>query len=259
MTGLAGLRVLVTRPRDQAEALVEALAARGARAVIFPTIEIGPVADLSTLERAIDTLDTYDWITFPSPNAVDVVFARLRARGARLPAPLRVAAVGPGTAKALRDRGARVDFIPSQFIGEQLGRELTPVERCRILVPRAARGREELVIELTRRGAVVDEVVVYETLPAAVDPRAMEELARGVDVATFTSPSTVENFFALLGSRADRVLGGAYVACIGPVTASAARALGLTVHCEPAEHSIPGLVAALEAGVRGFAGSEKPA
>jgi uroporphyrinogen III methyltransferase / synthase len=244
---LAGRRVLVTRPRDQAEALARALAARGARAVLFPTIEVRPVADLSRLDRAIDTLSTYDWITFPSPNAVDVVFDRLLARRVPLPPRLRIAAVGPGTAQALEARGARVDFIPSEFLGQQLGRELTPVHGQRVLLPRAARGREELAIELARRGASVDEVVVYDTLPASVDPRDLVELERGVDVATFTSPSTVENFFALLGARAVAVLGGASVACIGPVTASAARAMGLTVHLEPAEHSIPGLVAALDA------------
>ena len=244
---LAGRRVLVTRPRDQAEALARALAARGARAVLFPTIEVRPVADLSKLDRAIDTLATYDWVAFPSPNAVDVVLDRLLARGVLLPPLLRIAAVGPGTAQALEARNARVDFIPSEFLGLQLGRELTPVQGRRVLLPRAARGREELAVELALRGAMVDEVVVYDTLPAIVDPQDLVELERGVDVATFTSPSTVENFFALLGARAVAVLGGAYVACIGPVTASAARVMGLTVHLEPAEHSIPGLVAALDA------------
>jgi uroporphyrinogen-III synthase len=244
---LAGRRVLVTRPRDQAAALAGALAARGARAVLFPTIEVRPVADLSSLDRAIDALSTYAWITFPSPNAVDVVFDRLLARSVTLPSRTRIAAVGPGTAQALEARGARVDFIPTEFLGEQLGRELTPVHGQRVLLPRAARGRDELASELARRGARVDEVVVYDTLPASVDPRDLRELERGVDVATFTSPSTVENFFALLGARAVAVLGSAYVACIGPVTASAARAMGLTVHLEPAEHSIPGLVAALDA------------
>lgn len=247
MNRLAGQRVLVTRPRDQAEALAMALAARGARAVLFPTIDVRPAADLSRLDRAIDTLETYDWITFPSPNAVAVVFDRLRTRSLRLPPRLRIAAVGPGTAHAVTAHGAAVDFIPSQFLGEQLGRELAPVQGLRVLIPRAAQGREELAIELARRGARVDEVVVYDTLPASVDPRELLELERGVDVATFTSPSTVENFFALLGTRAVGVLGGACVACIGPVTAAAARTLGLTVHLEPAEHSIPGLVAALDA------------
>ncbi|HET9707099.1 MAG TPA: uroporphyrinogen-III synthase, partial [Gemmatimonadales bacterium] len=223
-----------------------ALAARGARAVLFPTIEVRPVTDLSRLDRAIDTLSTYDWITFPSPNAVDVVFDRLLGRTVLLPPHVRIAAVGPGTTQALEARGARVDFMPSEFVGEQLGRELTPVDGLRVLLPRAARGREALAIELARRGASVDEVVVYDTLPAHVDPRDLVELEQGVDVVTFTSPSTVENFFALLGARAVTVVGGASVACIGPVTASAARAMGLTVHLEPAEHSIPGLVAALD-------------
>jgi len=244
---LTGRRVLVTRPRDQAEALATALAARGARAVLFPTIEVRAVTDLSKLDRAIDALSTYHWITFPSPNAADVVFDRLLARGLRLQPRLRIAAVGPGTAQAIEARGARVDFIPSQFLGEQLGRELTPVTGLRVLLPRAARGREELGSILMRRGASVDEVVVYDTLPASVDPRDLVELERGVDVATFTSPSTVENFFTLLGARAVSVLGEACIACIGPVTASAARALGLTVHLEPSDHSIPGLVAALDA------------
>ena len=247
MSRLAGRRVLVTRPRDQAEALAKALAARGARAVLFPTIEVRPAADLSRLDLAIDHLATYDWITFPSPNAVDVVFDRLQARSVQLPLRLRVAAVGPGTAQAISARGTGVDFIPSQFVGEQLGRELTPVAGLRVLLPRAPRGREALASELSRRGASVEEVVVYDTLPANVDAGELQELERGVDVATFTSPSTVENFFTLLGTRAARLLGGASVACIGPVTAAAARALGLTVHLEPAEHSIPGLVAALDA------------
>lgn len=246
MSRLAGRRVLVTRPRDQAAALASALAARGARALLFPTIDVRPVADLSRLDGAVDALATFDWITFPSPNAVDVVFDRLQARAVRLPPRLRIAAVGPGTAQAIEARGARVDFIPSLFLGERLGRELTPVAGLRVLLPRAAQGREEMAIELARRGAHVDEVVVYDTLPASVDPLELRELERGVDVATFTSPSTVENFFALLGPRAVEVLGEAYVACIGPVTAAAARALGLTVHLEPAEHSIPGLVAALD-------------
>jgi uroporphyrinogen III methyltransferase/synthase len=103
-----------------------------------------------------------------------------------------------------------------------------------------------LATELTRRGAVVEDLAVYDTLPVAPDPGGLSELERGVDAVTFTSASTVENFVALLGDRAVSLLDGALVACIGPVTADAARALGLPVHVQPAEHTIPGLVAALE-------------
>ncbi len=246
MTSLAGRRVLVTRPRVQADALSTALAARGARPILFPTIEIRPAVDLAPLDRALAALDAFAWIAFSSAAGVDVFFDRLAARGATIPAGVRIAAVGTGTARAVVARGARVDFVPSEFLGEQLGRELGDVAGRRILLPRAAMAREELVVELARRGAVVEDITVYQTLPVAPDPDGLAELERGVDAATFTSGSTVQNYFALLGERAGQLLNGALVACIGPVTADAARSLGLTVHVQPKEHTIPGLVAALE-------------
>jgi uroporphyrinogen III methyltransferase/synthase len=246
MTALSGRRVLVTRPRAQAGELAGALASRGARPVLFPTIEIHPVDDLEPLDRAIDSIAGFDWLAFSSANAVTVFFDRLATRRSAPPPGLRIAAVGSGTARALSARGARVDFLPTQFTGERLGRELDDVSAARVLVPRAARGREDLVNELRRRGAQVEDVPVYETLPAAVDPDGLRELWRGVDAATFTSSSTVENYFALLGERATRLLDTALVACIGPVTAETARSLGLPVHVQPDEHTVPGLVAALE-------------
>ena len=246
MSALAGRRVLVTRPRDQAGALTAALARRGARPILLPTIEIRPVDDFAALDRALDGLEAYDWIAFTSMNGVAVLFDRLAGRGARLPSAVRVAAVGSGTAHALAARGVHVDFVPTEFTGAHLGRELEDVAGRRVLVPRAVRGREDLVVELRTRGALVQDVPVYQTLPAAPDPDGLRELWRGVDVATFTSASTVENYFLLLGARAARLLDDALIACIGPIAADAARSLGLSVHVQPDEHTIPGLVAALE-------------
>jgi uroporphyrinogen III methyltransferase/synthase len=243
---LTGRRVLVTRPREQGAALDAALAARGAEPVAFPTIEIRPAGDLAPLDRALAALDDYAWIAFTSANSVDAFFDRLADRRGALPAAARIAAVGPGTARALAARGARVDFMPSEFLGERLGQELDGIAGRRVLFPRAAGAREALARELTRRGAAVDDVVVYETLPATPDPRALAELERGVDAATFTSASTVDNFFLLLDGRAAPLLAGAVIACIGPVTGDAARARGLAVDVEPAEHTVPGLVAALD-------------
>jgi uroporphyrinogen III methyltransferase/synthase len=246
MTALAGRRVLVTRPREQAGTLTAALARRGARPILLPTIEIRPVDDLTPLDRALDGLEAFDWIAFTSANGVAVLFDRLSGRDARLPSAVRVAAVGSGTAHTLAARGVHVDFVPTEFTGAQLGRELEDVFGRRVLVPRAARGREELVIELRARGALVQDIPVYQTLPAAPDPDGLRELWRGVDIATFTSASTVENFFSLLGERAARLLDDALIACIGPIAAEAARSHGLSVHVQPDEHTIPGLVAALE-------------
>lgn len=244
-SGLVGRRVLVTRPRAQTDALETALATLGARPIPFPTIDIHPAQDLAPLDRALDTLGRYAWVAFTSASSVAVFFDRLSQRAATVPASVRIAAVGPGTARALTARGARVDFVPSEFVGERLGQELGEVDGRRVLFPRAAGAREELTLELTRRGATVDDVVVYETLPASPDPQGLAELERGVDAATFTSASTVDNFFLLLNGRAARLLEGVVIACIGPVTADAARANGLVVHVQPAEHTVPGLVRAL--------------
>ncbi|HET6204676.1 MAG TPA: uroporphyrinogen-III synthase [Planctomycetota bacterium] len=243
MKTLEGRRVLVTRPRDQAEALREALEAEGATAVLFPTIDVRPLEDLSALDAAIERLAGFDWIAFASANGVEVFFDRFES--ANLPASVRVAAVGPATARAIRERGARVDLVASEHRGGRLAEEMPAVRGARVLLPRAARSREELAGGLRRRGAIVVEVPVYETLPAVPDPGGLRELERGVDAATFTSASTVRNFFVLLGDSARGLLEGALVACIGPSTAEEARGLGLPVDVEPEESTVTGLVAAL--------------
>jgi len=246
MTGLAGRRILITRPRAQADELAVPLIARGAQPILFPTIEIRPVDDLAPLDHALSKLSSYAWIVFTSANGVEVFFDRLTSQRVTLPERVRIAVVGPGTSRAVRARGAPVDFVPSEFLGERLGQELGDVAGRRVLLARARRAREALAAELARRGAQVDDLAVYDTLPMAPDPKGLAELERGVDAVTFTSASTAENFVALLGDRAGPLLEGSLVACIGPVTADAARRLGLPVHVQPAEHTIPGLVAALE-------------
>jgi uroporphyrinogen-III synthase len=113
-------------------------------------------------------------------------------------------------------------------------------------LPRADLGRPETPEALRAAGALVDEVTVYHTIPAAPDPAGLAGLEAGVDAVTFTSPSTFTNFVALLGDRAGRLLAGAAVACIGPVTSAAVRAAGFPVHVEPPEHTMAGLVDALD-------------
>jgi len=248
LTGLAGRRILVTRPRAPGggDPLDAALGAHGARPIPFPTIEIRPAEELAPLDRALAALDDYGWIAFTSANGVEVFFERLAVLGRQIPPAVRVAVVGPGTARSVKDRGARVDFMPSEYLAERLGQELHDVAGRKVLFPRAGGARDALALELTRRGATVDDVVVYETIPAAPDARGLAELERGVDAATFTSASTVDNYFLLLNGRAAPLLAGAAIACIGPVTGAAARARGLAVDVEPTEHTVPGLVAALE-------------
>jgi uroporphyrinogen III methyltransferase/synthase len=255
---LAGRRVLVTRPRPQAGALVDALQAEAAVPILLPTIAIRSADDLRPLDAAIARLADYAWLAFTSANGVEVFWDRLRALGTAVPARVRIAAVGTATARALGERGAAVDFVPDEFVGARLGETMPDVEGRRVLLARTSLAREELVNALAARGALVDDVAVYDTIPEAPDPDGLAALERGVDVATFTSASTVRNFATLLGPRARPLLDGVVVACIGPVTADEARSLGFAVHVEPEEHTIPALVraladhyAGLSAGARG--------
>ncbi|MEP6572058.1 MAG: uroporphyrinogen-III synthase [Gemmatimonadota bacterium] len=240
---LEGYRVLVTRAVEQADALAAALTLEGAEVVAFPTIAIRPLDDQSPIDDAIARLDEYQWIAFTSVNAVSIFFDRLKHAGrSRLPASLRVAAVGPVSAEALANLGVVVDFIPADYQGGSLGAGMNVVAGMRVLFPRAVAAREELVASLRLRGAIVDDFPIYQTGTASPTDAAKRELARGVDIATFTSPSTVRALALLTDSPPANTLGRAIIACIGPSTAEAARAAGLDVAVQPREHTTAGLV-----------------
>lgn len=250
---LAGRRIVITRRREQAGGLREALRKRGARVVELPTIALVAPRSWQPVDDAIRRLERYDWVVFTSANGVESFCARLR-RHRKHPRALRrarLAAIGPATARALRAHGLRADLVPEEFRAEGLLTALKG-ERWRgkrVLLARAAAAREVLPRELRRRGARVDVVPVYQTVvPAGSKQRARALFGRRrPDAITFTSSSTVKNFFVLLGrQRAGRALAGVEVATIGPVTSRAARALGLRVTVEAKPYTVPGLVRALE-------------
>jgi uroporphyrinogen III methyltransferase/synthase len=251
---LAGRRIVITRRREQAGGLSEALRKRGAIPVELPTIALAPPASWQPVDRALRRLESYDWVIFTSANGVESFFSRLkRHRGKEKALPkARLAAIGPATARALRAKGFRADVVPDEFRAEGLLAALRD-ERWRgkqVLLARAAQAREILPQELRRRGARVEVVAVYETIV----PQRSKQRARTVfsarrkpDAITFTSSSTVKNFFALGGRRwARRVLAGVTIATIGPVTSRTARALGLEVAVEADPYTVPALVQALE-------------
>ncbi len=247
---LFGMRVLVTRSRDQASALANALANQGAQPIELPSIEVKALEDNTALDGAVRGLNTYQWVAFTSANGVRFFFERVRALGldARALAGVKVAAIGPATAAALRERGIVPDVQPKEYVAEALAGELGKHVKSgdRVLLPRVEGARDVLARELTKLGALVSELPAYQTVvPEASKARARELLVgKQVDIATFTSSSTVRNLVELLDGDIS-LLKDVRVACIGPVTAATARELGLRVDAVARDYTVGGLVNAL--------------
>lgn len=245
---LFGKRVVVTRARDQASALVKALEWAGATTVELAAIEITDPADGGAALRAAAASAAardYDWVVLTSVNGATRFLDELR--DARALGGTSVAAIGPGTAGALAARNIVADLLPEEYVAESLlaAFPAPPAGRPgRVLLPRAAVARDVLPEGLRAAGWQVDVVEAYRTVTAAPTP-AEREAAATADVITFTASSTVERYLEIKGDDPVPPL----VACIGPITADTARAHGLHVDVVAAEHTIPGLVAALAAHV----------
>ena len=242
---LFGLRVVVTRARAQASGLAATLAALGADVIELPAIRVVPRIDSAEVSDALGAIHSYALVCLTSPNGVRLLFDALEAAGldARALANATVAAIGPGTARALAARGIRADVVPERSVAEALVESLEAVDVTDrpVLVARAADARDVLPDALRERRAKVDVVALYETVAEEPDPEAVEA-ASSADYVTFTSSSTVRNFVAAIGGGFPE---RARVVSIGPVTSEAAREAGLTVDVEAESHDLDGLVEAL--------------
>ncbi len=258
---LHGLRILVTRTRDQAGKLSAALRASGAEPVECPLIETVPPADWTPLDAAIERLPTFDWVVFTSANGVEAFWGRLELAelDARALAGCRIAAIGPATAAALAARGLRADWVPDEHVAEAVAEGIGEVRGLRVLLARAEKARPVLAERLSEAGAIVEEVTAYRTVrPAGLGADLRERLGEGVDVVTFTSSSTVQHFVEALGAgEAAQALDGVSIACIGPITAETARRYSLTPSCVATEYTIDGLVQALILWRRGRQGQDE--
>ncbi len=249
---LLGRTIVVTRAREQASHLVDALAELGAECIECPTIAIAPAPDTAPMDSAIDRLGGYDWIVFTSVNGVRFFFERLFARGldTRALASVGTAAIGPATARAMRGYGLGCDILPENYLAESVveafgGRDMAGK---RVLLPRAQEARPVLPVELARMGARVDEVAAYCTrLDTSGRETVLQRLAQGgVDLVTFTSSSTARNFKAMLPEAdAGSLMARTAVAAIGPITADTAAGLGFDVRVVADVYTIPGLVEAI--------------
>jgi uroporphyrinogen III methyltransferase/synthase len=209
-----------------------------------PAIRIVPLAgDAPDLGR-------YDLVCLTSPNGVHLLLERLYAAGldSRALAGARVAAIGPGTASALRSHGVIADVVPDRFVAEGLVEALAGVPVERALVARAADARDVLVDALRERGAEVDVLALYETVAEPLSDRQRAALA-GADYVTFTSSSTVRFLLQSVGADAGSRLGARLVS-IGPVTSATLREHGLEPAVEARRHDIDGVLDALVADVQ---------
>ena len=238
-SGLAFKRVVVTRPAEQAASFCAKLRAAGANPIQFPTIKIQPMPDETRLRQVLAGLNTYDRAIFTSVNGVSYVWKALEGEW---PSRVRVAAIGPATAVALQKRGVEPDFVPREFMAERIATGLGKVAGQAVLLLRAHKVPRVLADMLRARQALVTEVSVYQTRVNMPGRAAYAVLSQGFDVLTFTSASTVEGFASVADLSADNVV----VACIGPVTAEAARRYGFEVDVIAREYTTDGLMKSLE-------------
>jgi uroporphyrinogen III methyltransferase/synthase len=241
-------RILITRPRAQADEFAGKLRTAGFEPVYFPVIEIRPVENNLALERALSKLDCYEWIVFTSANAVEVVFGSYSHLIFADGVGTRFAAIGPKTAGSLKTRGIDPDFVPEEYVAEAILPGLGDLIGKWVLLPRAEIARKALPEAIFHAGGIPHEITVYKTLPSQPEPAGLEALRSGVDVITLTSPSTVQNFIAIAkqnGLDPLHLPGNPVFACIGPITEQAAKEAGLLNLLVAKEYTTDGLMSVL--------------
>lgn len=247
---LTNKRVLITRPRAQADEFAAALIAEGAQPIFFPVIEIIPPDDFSELDRALQNLDQYDWLILTSIHGVDAFFKRLKFLGIKeIPPQIRIAAVGSKTAQSLITLGTFPDHIPDEYIAEGILSGISKdISGKRFLLLQSNLARKVLSDQIRSAGGFADEVVAYHNIAGQPQASKLDDLRFGIDIITFTSPSTVKNFVDIVrenGLDSSNLPGNPLFACIGPITKKAAEEAGLTNLVMANEYTTAGLIQVL--------------
>jgi len=260
---LSGKTVIVTRARAQSKEMTQMMENLGARVIHCPTIETVEPTSWAALDEAIERIDSYGWIVFTSANGPEYFYRRLaelNKDAVSSMAHLTVCAIGPATARAIESAGVRVDVIATESKAEVALRAIIEhaggeekLRGLRLLIPRARIAREFLPVELARLGAHVDAVETYQTIKPDIDKKSIARLfsENSIDAITFTSPSTISNFAALVGaSELPGLLQGVLIACIGPITAETAAEYKLENIVQPEAYNSAALVEAIVSSIR---------
>lgn len=250
---LSGKRILITRAKNQAGELSALIEEKGGAAIEFPVIKIIPPKDSRPYQKALEQLDTFDWVIFTSVNGVNSFFSKLKEHriDIRQIVKAKIAAIGPKTALAVEDKGLIVDIIPeTEYKAEGLLDALKGKMQAgeRVLLPRADIARKILSEQLVEQGLDVVDIVAYQTVTDGENKSGIiQQLKENqIDFITFTSSSTVKNFLTVIKDDLPESLTKAIVASIGPITTKTAEEFGLKVHITAEEYTIPGLIRAIE-------------
>jgi uroporphyrinogen III methyltransferase/synthase len=253
---LFGKRIVITRSQDRAGELADALENLGAETLVAPTFRLAPPEDPEALERAAASVDRFDWVVFESAVSAGRFLTNLTRgpRDLRALGRAAICAVGPSTEDQLRAAGLKPDVVIPELRVEGIADAMeahAAIDGRSVLVVHPEHERHVVSDALTERGATVTDVIAYRTSADAPDSPAAQRIYRmlldgQVDAITFTSPVAVKRFAALIGEeQAPDLLGTTVVATIGPVTAAAAKALGIEVKVVADAYTVPGLVEAL--------------
>jgi len=254
MKPLAGRRILITRARPQAHSLAAALEAKGAEVLAIPAIEIVPPDSYAALDAALLDAGRYEWLVVTSVNGADVLAQRLQVLGLSgdVLSTVKIAVIGPATGRSMAAHGLQVDLTPKQAIAESLAEALLrePIAGQHVLLVRAKVARDVIPDELRNAGATVDIADAYQTVVPAASREALRQLfgqpSHLPHVVTFTSSSTVMNFFRLLYEAGVPGWPASMAAAsIGPITSQTLRDHDIEPIVEATEYTTPGLVAAL--------------
>jgi uroporphyrinogen III methyltransferase/synthase len=255
---LSAKTILVTRAEGQSSKFSQLLTAEGATVIEMPALVIGPPSSWAALDEAIAHFDAtspgyFNWLILTSANGVNFFFERLKThrKDTRALAQTQIAVVGKKTADSLKQYGLKPDFIPPDFVADSLVSHFPEsLAGKRILFPRVETGgRDVLVQELTQQGAEVVEVPAYESrCPDAIAPDVLEALQQHkIDVITFASSKTVQNFCDLIASIEQNLLEGVCIASIGPQTSETCYRLLGRLDIEAKEYTLEGLTEAIVA------------
>lgn len=237
---LLGKRVLVPRGKKEAKVFSALVEKYGGVPKEIPLLAFRPIQPSVELEEIINKIDTYNWIIFTSNVTVETFFTFFKNQYVKLP---RIAVIGKRTSDVLIKKGYQVDFVPKEFVAEGFVSEFMPHvhEGMKVLIPKGNLARDYIGESLTKAGALVDEIIVYETyLPEESKNQLNEAITNNqIDILTFTSPSTVEHFMKVINENdLHRYINDCLISCIGPVTKERIESVGLRVDVSPESYTV---------------------